>query len=365
MATVGDVISLMEYIAPSWMACKDDVNGLQAGSRNERVRKILVALDATSKTVEYAQKNRCQLIVTHHPRFFRPLTSVCRDTFLGSIAYNLCRSNIALFNAHTNLDIVPGGVNDILADIAEMSERKPLAPVIKDKLLKLTVYVPEEHMVALREALGEAGAGEIGNYSDCSYQTPGLGYFRPGSGAQPYSGSVGELSETEEWRLEVVLPASLRPGVEAVLRSVHPYEEPAYDFVATEAALHYGFGRVGRLRRAISLAALARKYKKATGSRAVQILRSKDEPLKKIATWSGSGVNISRVIQSGADCLICGELGYHYAEELEFYGISAIVLGHCPCEEIALSWLQESIQTGISGVEVEVAPRFSPDFLSI
>ena len=365
MATVADVINLMEYIAPSWMACKDDVNGLQAGSRKERVRKILVALDAADRTVEHAIKNGCQLIVTHHPRFFRPLTNVCRDTFMGSIAYKLCRNNIALFNAHTNLDIVPGGVNDILADIAGMTERRVLSPVIADNLLKLTVYVPDEYLVELREALAEAGAGETGNYSDCAYQTPGLGYFRPDIGAKPYSGNIGELHEAEEWRLEVVLPASLRSGVESALRAVHPYEEPAYDFVETSAALHYGFGRVGGLKRAVSLSGLGRKYKKATGSRGVQILQSDNKLINKVATWSGSGVDISRVVQSGVDCLVCGELGYHYAEELEFYGISAIVLGHCPCEEIALGWLQSNIEAGLAGVEVEIAPRFSPDFINI
>lgn len=365
MAKVEDVINLMEYIAPSWMACRDDVNGLSAGSRQDRVQKILVALDATDKTVDYAVQNKFQMLVTHHPRFYRPLSSLSRDTFPGCIAYKLCRNNLALFNAHTNLDIVPGGINDMLADISGMVERRPLSPVIRDELLKLTVYVDEEHVLPLKEALAEAGAGDIGNYSDCAYRTLGIGCFKPLEGARPYTGSEGVLEETEEWRLEMLLPASMRRGLEEVLKAVHPYEEPAYDFTRIEAAQYYGLGRIGSLKRSISLPSLARKYKKATWSRAVQILKSSDYPLTKIAVWSGSGVDISSVIKEGADCLVCGELGYHYAEELEYNGISAIVLGHCPCEEIALKWLKENIEAGIDGVEVEVAPRFSPDFISI
>lgn len=365
MAKVEDVIKMMEYIAPSWMACDGDINGLQAGSRSSKIKKVLLALDATEKTIAYAVKNKFQMIITHHPRFFRPISSVCRDTFLGNIAYKLCKNDIALFNAHTNFDIAPGGVNDILADIAGIENRVPVESLIRDDILKLSVYIDENHVEALRDALYEAGAGEIGDYSECSHRTLGLMNFKPQVGAKPYTGDVGKLHEGEEWKLELVLPQSLKNGIEKVLLQVHPYEEPAYDFVKTQSFTSYGFGRVGDLKRSISLTALAKKLKKETGSKAVQVLKGNDTNLSRVAVWSGSGVNIGEVIKSGANCLVCGELGYHYAEELEYHNISAIVLGHCPCEEIALNTLKYSLEYSIDDIEIEVSPRFSPDFFSV
>ena len=365
MANVEDVIKMMEYIAPSWMAYDSDTNGLQAGSRSSKVKKVLLALDATEKTIDYAVKNKFQMIVTHHPRFFRPLSSVCRDTFLGNIAYKLCKNDIALFNAHTNFDVAPGGINDILADIVGIDYRVPVDPLIRDDILKLSVYVNEDHVEELREALCEAGAGEIGNYSECSHRTLGLMNFKPQFGAKPYIGDIGELHEGEEWKLELVLPQSLKKGIEKVLLQVHPYEEPAYDFVKIQSFNSYGLGRVGDLNRSTSLTALAKKLKKETASKAVQVLESNDSPVLRVAVWSGSGADISKVIKSGADCLVCGELGYHYAEELEYYNISAIVLGHCPCEEIALNSLKYNLEYSIENIDIEVAPRFSPDFVSV
>ncbi len=365
MAKVSEIINLMEFIAPSWMACSGDVNGLQAGSPADNVSKVLLALDATSKTIDYAVDNGYSMIVTHHPRFYHPLKNLCRDTFSGNLAYKICKHDIALYNAHTNFDIVPGGVNDTLADIIGLSETMPLDPLIRDELLKLTIYVDEDHIDELKSALCEAGAGELGNYTDCAYKTIGIGCFKPLENAKPYCGRAGELYESEEWRLEVVLPRSLKSGIERILCEVHPYEQPAYDFTAIDAAQCYGLGRIGILPRALTVETIARKYKKAVKSRAVQILDCSNKPVKKLAVWSGSGVNVSKTVASGAECLVCGELGYHDAEVLAFYDVSVIILGHCPCEEMALLQLKQSLESGIEGVTVDLAPRFSPDFKSI
>ncbi len=365
MVKVREIMNLMEFIAPSWMACPGDVNGLQAGSPDDTVTKVLLALDATSRTIDYAIDNDYSLIVTHHPRFYHPLKNLCRDTFSGSLAYKICKHDIALFNAHTNFDIVPGGVNDVLADLIGLSEVVPVDPLIHDELLKLTVYVDEEHLDELKNALCEAGAGEIGNYTDCAYKTLGIGCFKPQENASPFSGKIGELYEAEEWRLEVVLPSSLKAGIERVLGEVHPYEQPAYDFTGINAAQCYGLGRIGILSRALTVESIARKYKKSVQSRAVQILDCSEKPVARLAVWSGSGVNIGKLVASGAECIVCGELGYHDAEVLAFYGISAVVLGHCPCEELALLRLKQNLESGIDGVSIELAPRFSPDFKSI
>ena len=365
MAKVRDVIELMEYIAPPWMAAKGDVTGLQAGGRDDRVRKILVALDATDKVIDYAVKNKCDMIVAHHPRFYRPLKNICKDTFSGNIAYKLNKNDIAVFNAHTNFDAAPGGVNDILADIAGILDCKPVAVTADDKFVKLTVYVPEDYLEVIRDELAQAGAGEIGNYSECSYRTIGIGMFRVLDDATPAVGALGELVETEEWRLEVVLPLSMKNSIENVLLSVHPYEEPAYDFSPVMRSVAYGQGRVGDLEREITLAGLARRFKKATASKSVSVLGNKNTKIKRVVLWSGSGVDVDRVLAVNPQCIVCGELGYHQAEELEYAGVNAVVLGHGPCEELALVAIVDSLKNGISDVDVLLSPRLWPDFVSI
>ncbi len=365
MIKVADIIKIIEYIAPPWMACNGDVNGLQAGGRSDSVERVLLALDATTQTIDYAVANKTDMLITHHPRFYRPLSNICNDNFLGSIAQQICQAGIAVYNAHTNLDVAPGGTNDALADIAGMLQREIIESVARDAVLKLTVYVDEQHVESLRQALIEAGAGEIGEYSEVSYQTIGLGRFRPGMWAKPFVGEPGQLTETEEWRLEMILPSSLKANIEKALVQAHPYEEPAYDFIRLEAEDIYGLGRVGILPRAIGLKTLARKFKKATSSKSVQILQSKAKEIRRLAVWSGSGVNIGRIIACGAECVVCGELGYHQAEELEFYGVSAIVLGHAPCEEIILPGLKLSLEAAFDELEIMVSPRFSPDFITV
>ena len=94
---------------------------------------------------------------------------------------------------------------------------------------KIVVTVPVESADKLREAMGEAGAGKVGNYTFCSFSVRGTGHFLPGNGAQPAVGVVGKLESVEEERIEVNCDNTLIESVIAAIRKVHPYEEPAID----------------------------------------------------------------------------------------------------------------------------------------
>lgn len=365
MAKVKEIIELMQAIAPEWLACEGDPVGLHAGSRKSTVKRIMLALDATVEVIAEAKKKKCDMLITHHPRFFRGLKTVDEDTFEGEIAASLIRNKIALYCAHTNLDAAPGGINDMLADIAGLVDTKVLDKVCRDRMLKLTVFVPDENIDEVKEAICDAGAGAIGEYTDCTYRVPGLGTFRPSDESDPYIGSAGVLEEVEEWRLEAVLPESAERAVLAALKQVHPYEEIAYDVVNLRRGESYGLGRVGKLKKKIKLQTLAKNLKKSTGSQATTILGDSAMELSKIAVWSGSGVNINKVVRSGVDALVCGELSYHFAEILQKEGIAAIVLGHGPCEQIILEPLAESLHQGLEGVEVVVASCMPPSFKSV
>lgn len=103
-----------------------------------------------------------------------------------------------------------------------------------EKRYKIVVYVPEDHADKLREAIGNAGAGKIGNYSHCTFTIKGTGRFKPEEGANPTIGSVGNLEEVAEDRIETVCSGEKLQDVLKSIREVHPYEEPATDVYPIE-----------------------------------------------------------------------------------------------------------------------------------
>lgn len=104
-----------------------------------------------------------------------------------------------------------------------------------EKRYKIVVYVPEEHADMLREVMGAAGAGKIGNYSHCTFSVKGTGRFRPEDGANPAIGEVGKLEEVAEERIETVCSEGSLQAVLKAIRETHPYEEPATDVYLIEA----------------------------------------------------------------------------------------------------------------------------------
>jgi dinuclear metal center YbgI/SA1388 family protein len=357
-ATVRDVIGTMEAIAPPWMRYPDDPIGLHAGHPDWKVRRLLLALDATLAVVREAKKRQCEMLITHHPRFYRPLKNLDESEPMGAVAAEIARAKLAVYCAHTNLDVAPGGVNDILADLAGMGqEREPMAPVAKDRFFKLATFVPEGHVETVRKALCDAGAGVIGEYSDCSFRTAGIGTFRGSAGTKPYLGKAGQFEEAQEWRLEVLLQESLCAAVKAALQQSHPYEEPAYDLYPLHDKKTYGQGRMGLLKRPTKLGLLARKVKKATGSPGTLVLGKATKSVQKVGVWSGSGFRPEHAQGLALDAVILGEIDYHSCEVLEQVNTACIALGHGPCEEVVLPWLAENLRNALPNITVMVTTK--------
>lgn len=364
--TVAEVESLMEAIAPRSLAISGDPVGLQAGSRKKKVRKILLALDATSAVVATARKGRYDLLLTHHPLFYRSLPNLDEDRASSALAAEITRAELAVFSAHTNLDIAEGGVNDVLADLADMvPERHPIEITLREPLLKLAVFIPEDHLPAVRDAVCAAGAGCIGDYTDCTYRIAGTGSFRPGASANPFIGTRGQLEEVAEWRLETVLPQSAEIAVVRALLEAHPYEEPAYDIVTLRREIPHGLGRCGALKKSLALRTLARRIKTATGCTGAVLLGPDTLQVERLAVWGGSGVDAAKIIKTGAQAVICGELSYHEAVTLQEQGIGMIILGHGPSEQPVLARLAENLREGLSGVQVDVCPTLWPSFRNV
>jgi hypothetical protein len=105
---------------------------------------------------------------------------------------------------------------------------------MQSKNVKLVVFVPVTHAEAVREAIGRAGAGKSGNYSDCSFSARGIGRFKPEAGAHPAIGTIGKLEAVEEERIEFICERERLKAVVVAIKKAHPYEEVAMDIYPLE-----------------------------------------------------------------------------------------------------------------------------------
>ena len=363
--TVKHVMDLMEAIAPVWMACDGDPVGLHVGDPARRVKRILVTLDATLGAVQAAKARKCQMIVAHHPRLYRPLKDVNEAGPMGRLLSDAIRARLAIYCAHTNLDAAPGGVNDTLADLVGLIETRPVHAAARDPLYKLVVFVPESHLRAVREAICDAGAGLIGDYADCTFRTPGIGSFRGGDTTSPFIGKRGAYEEVEEWRLEALLPESCRDAALGAMQQAHPYEEPAYDLYRLATHDSAGLGRHGPLKRPAQLGTLARRLKKACRAPGVRVLGDRKARIRRAAVWSGGGCPVHLLKKELVDAVVLGEIGYHDTEVLQQEGVACIALGHAPSEEIVLPRLAESLREGLPGTEVHLYNEGTPKMWSV
>lgn len=195
----------MERLAPKSLAYDWDNVGLQVGSFSTPVKKIMVTLDVLEEVVDEAITKNVSLIIAHHPLLFKPVKQLSTDTPQGRVLHKLLQHNITVYAAHTNLDIAEGGVNDVLCEKLKIKNTKVLIKERTETLYKLVVYVPQTHQKVLREAIGKAGAGHIGNYSHCTFQTMGKGTFKPLEGTNPYIGSQDKMEFVPEVKIETIV----------------------------------------------------------------------------------------------------------------------------------------------------------------
>lgn len=331
------IIDAMEKLAPRYLAESWDNVGLLVGSPGQEITKLLIALDVTPELAARAGREGVDMIVAHHPLIFQPLKSIRIDQPLGAVLAGLLKHDIAVLAAHTNLDSAIGGVSDILAASLGLKDTRPLAGH-GEKLLKLVVFVPESHTEDVREAITRAGAGHIGNYSHCTFQTPGTGTFLPLEGTNPFIGQQGKLESVSEYRLETILPeAASRRVVGAMLRA-HPYEEVAYDlYPLANKTVVAGLGRIGELSEPLSLSHIIGKVKTGLGLEHVRIAGDGSRLVKKIAVCGGAGGSlISAAAEAGADLFVTGDVKYHEAQEASQLGLTVIDAGHFATERPAM-----------------------------
>lgn len=326
------VIQVMEQLAPKVYAVENDRIGLQLGTLNKPIRNVLVALDVTMAVVEEAIAVGANLIIAHHAIIFRPLAKLDFSTPAGQLYEKLIKHDIAVYISHTNLDVAPGGLNDWMADLVgiQAEGRANLDVVYSEQLYKLAVYVPVNYEDVVLQAMWKAGAGHIGQYSECSFRFAGTATFQPMEGTNPFIGQQGQRETLPEVRLEVVVPHRNQRAVVQALKKVHPYEEVAYDlFVEQYPAANYGLGRVGKLAETIVLRDYVQQVKAALDVPFARVVGDLNRPIKKVAVLGGSGARyVSKAQFAGADVIITGDIDYHTAHDALVAGIAIVDVGH-------------------------------------
>jgi dinuclear metal center YbgI/SA1388 family protein len=325
-----EIIQIFESWSPKSFALEDDPIGLQIGQLNRQVKNVLVTLDVTLEVVQEAIDQNCQLILAHHPPIYRPLKNLRTDTPTGKIIELCIKHDIAVYAAHTNLDVAPGGVNDLLAEALELQKISILDETYAESLMKLAVYVPHSHAEILRKQLALVDAGQIGNYDSCSFSSFGTGRFKPLDGSNPVIGQLNHLEEVEEEKVEVVFASSKKSKILKAMYEFHPYEEVAFDLWTLESnTRQQGIGRIGLLEQPMSLDAFASKVKEQFKVPFVRIVGEATKSIRKVAVLGGDGNKyIQTAKRAGADVLVTGDLYFHVAQEAQTLGLSVIDPGH-------------------------------------
>lgn len=353
-----EIIQLFEQFAPKGLAMEGDKIGLQIGRLNKKVDRMLIALDVLENVVDEAIEKDVQLIIAHHPIIYRPLKNLLTDTTQGKMIEKLLKHDIAVYAAHTNLDVAKGGVNDLLAAALGLEDAEVLVPTFDTKLKKLVVYVPASHANEIRTVLGKAGAGFIGNYSNCSFSANGTGRFMPGENTDPFIGQAGRLEEVDEVKIETIVPEPLLKKTVTAMIKAHPYEEVAYDVYPLEnKGETLGLGRIGRVNE-MTLGEFAEKVKTALEVPTVRVVGDVTAKIKKVAVLGGDGNKYFMNAKfRGADVYITGDIYYHTAHDALMQGLNMIDPGH-NVEKVMKKGLSKVLEKLCqeAGFEVQVFP---------
>ncbi|MGM8364602.1 Nif3-like dinuclear metal center hexameric protein [Virgibacillus sp. W0181] len=327
----NDVIfQTMEKETPLNLAFDWDNVGLQVGSYKQTPKRVMVTLDVTEAVVDEAIDKEIDLIIAHHPLLFQSIKQININSVKGRVIQKLISQNISVYAAHTNLDIAENGVNDILCNLLGIDITDNLVDLEHEKLFKLVVYIPKSHAEKVRNNMSLAGAGHIGNYSHCTFQTEGQGTFKPQQGTNPYIGTKDELEFVNEIKIETIVKSSDLTKVIDSMITAHPYEEPAYDiFPLQNKGKALGLGRIGNLANSVPLGVFAEQVKKAFQQSHVRLIGKQDKKVKKVAVLGGSGEKfIQQAKQKDADVYVTGDMSFHQAQDALEMGLAVIDAGH-------------------------------------
>ncbi|SKB52896.1 Nif3-like dinuclear metal center hexameric protein [Dyadobacter psychrophilus] len=312
MTLIKEVIQVLEQLAPSAYQESYDNAGLIVGSGVTEVSGVLLTLDVTEEVIAEAIERNCNLVVAHHPIVFKGLKKLNGRNYVERTVLKAIKNDIAIYATHTNLDHVINGVNWQIANLINLQNIQVLAPK-KQVLSKLTFFSPVENTQSILDALHEAGAGNIGNYSNCSFQTEGSGTFRPNSSANPVIGESGKQEVVTEHRAELIFPSHLEAAIISTLKRAHPYEEVAYYLQSLENEnQEVGAGAFGALHEPLDTEAFLRLLKEKMQLNVIRHTRPVKETIQRVAVCGGAGsFLLPNAIRAEADVFVTADYKYH------------------------------------------------------
>ncbi len=330
---IKKIISEIEKFAPLVYQEDYDNSGLIVGDKNNICKAVLLSIDVTEEVVDEAIEKGANLIISHHPIIFSGLKRITGANYIQRTVIKALKNDIAIYASHTNMDNVYSGVNGKICEKIGLKNCKILQPT-KGNLKKLVTFIPVEHADNVRNAVLEAGAGNIGNYDFCSYNTDGKGTFRASEKATPFVGEKNEIHSEKEIRFETIFPIHLKSQVISALLKAHPYEEVAYDIYSLDNQYdNVGAGMIGDLEQEIDEKEFLRKLQQIFKVNVIRHTPFLNKKIKKVALCGGSGnFLLQQAIHKNADIFISGDFKYHQFFDAESRILVADI-GHFESEQ--------------------------------
>ncbi|MBA7529351.1 GTP cyclohydrolase 1 type 2 [subsurface metagenome] len=307
-----EITKALDELAPLALQEAYDNAGFTIGNVNNKLAGILCTVDVTEEVINEAIKLGDNLIVSHHPVIFTGIKSLTGKNYTERIIVQAIKNDLALYASHTNIDNMLDGVNHKICEKLGLKNCRVLSP-LEGKLAKLVTFVPDEYAEKVRTAIFEGGAGTIGNYDSCSYNTSGQGTFRGGENTNPFIGEKGKMHFEKETRIETIVPQHLVPDVVKRLLESHPYEEVAYDIYPLQNEYNQGgAGMIGEFEKVLQKEEFLNLLKTTFHLPLIRYAGSTRSQFKKIAVCGGSGsFLINKAINADADAFITGDIKYH------------------------------------------------------
>ena len=350
------LINAMEQIAPTRYAEPWDNVGLLAGDPEQVISRAMLTIDYTPAVAGEAREAKCDAIIAYHPPLFEAIKRINSE----SLIFDAIRRGVAIYSPHTALDVADGGTNDMLADALALVDRSPLKlSQTKASQYKLVTFAPKDAIEKVSEALFKAGAGRIGQYSSCSFRSPGTGTFFGEEGTNPAVGQAGKLEQAEEIRLETVLPINRVEQVIRALKQSHPYEEPAFDLQQLAAPPEgKGVGRIGRLPGDVTAEMLLNRLKRELEIDHLLVAGDVMQLVKRAGVCAGAGGSfLDDALAQKCDLYVTGEMRHHDAQKAVKAGMVVACTLHSNSERAVLKRLRDDLQRRLPGLECRLSQQ--------
>jgi dinuclear metal center YbgI/SA1388 family protein len=363
---LGDLVDALDAIAPPALAEPWDNVGLLVGDRSQPCTRAILTIDYTPAVAIEAREATCDAVIAYHPPLFDAVKRFTAHDRATELLFDCAKRGVGVYSPHTALDVADGGTNDVLADALGLVDRLPLRRRdVASKQAKLVTFAPPDAIDRVANALFDAGAGRIGDYSRCSFRSTGTGTFQGSDETNPTVGKAGAFERVEEIKIETIVPLAKLDDVIRALKKSHPYEEPAFDLQQLVAPPQIvGIGRVGKTPGDATAEMLANLLKRSLGLNHVLIAGDAQRLVRKVAVCAGAGGDLlNAAIAQKADVFVTGELRHHDALKAARAGMTVFCTLHSNSERATLPKLAERLRERVSGIEFVVSKEDRDPFV--